>query len=54
MGCDIHIIAEVKKEGQWVLNTEPPSGRSYDWFSILADVRESLLWSNTKEVGHGH
>lgn len=70
MGCDIHIIAEVKQDGKWILNTTPvfknpyfkpedkdkpadqkphwaveefqtyPStGRNYDWFSILANVR---------------
>ena len=70
MGCDIHIIAEVKENGEWKRNTDPvfknpwyredekdkpkdqqwkfalepmssdpPSGRNYDWFSILADVR---------------
>lgn len=76
MGCDIHIIAEVKENGKWRKNTEkvfknpyyvdekrlaeirlkspdykpydwqeeelqaePGSGRNYDWFAVLADVR---------------
>lgn len=63
MGCDIHIIAEVKVDGKWQPNqdkifpnpsyepeakhewqkdefkTEPDDNRSYDWFSVLADVR---------------
>lgn len=63
MGCDIHIIAETKKNGKWNINKEevfinpyykedgeydwqktkfqadPDGGRRYDWFSILADVR---------------
>lgn len=53
MGCDIHIIAEVKIDGQWVKNKDkifpnpgikglrddPDDGRDYDWFSILAGVR---------------
>ena len=78
MGCDIHIIAEVKKNGKWKRNTDkvfknpyfdmydkirkedperyeelkkskwanldefqedPSDGRNYDWFAILADVR---------------
>lgn len=76
MGCDIHIIAEVKENGTWRKNTdklfvnpyyisdeklkeiqeknpdytksdwqeeefqlEPGSGRNYDWFAVLADVR---------------
>lgn len=59
MGCDIHIIAEVKVSGKWQPNkesifpnpqpehswekeqysTEPESNRNYDWFAVLADVR---------------
>ena len=94
MGCDIHIIAEVKKDGKWVINTDkvfknpyysperiqekkegykkrlnmgeitqeemsnwiksdvdffgeeyqskPPDSRNYDWFSILANVRNGM------------
>lgn len=70
MGCDIHIIAEVKKDGVWRKNihkifknefyekdeknkpkdmqfdfcinefeSNPTNSRNYDWFAILADVR---------------
>lgn len=67
MGCDIHVIAEVKKNGKWEVNKEevfinpyykegetdydwqktkfqadPDGGRSYDWFAILADVRNGF------------
>lgn len=71
MGCDIHIIAEVKENGKWRQSTDkvflnpyyrpdetpesdpenwhrdqyqvsPPSNRNYDWFSILADVRNGF------------
>ena len=40
MGCDIHLFAEVKRDGVW---THEPGefydGRNYDLFGILADVR---------------
>lgn len=63
MGCDIHIIAEVKENGVWKKNSEkifpnshfkkdseheweveqfhsdPDDWRHYDWFAILANVR---------------
>lgn len=63
MGCDIHIIAEVKEGNTWVPNSlkifknsyydphgkfdwqhdelivNPTGRRHYDWFSILANVR---------------
>jgi len=63
MGCDIHIMAEVKRNGKWEINkkpifknpwyekgstsdlckdefqTMPEDGRSYDWFGLLANVR---------------
>ena len=68
MGCDIHIIAETKKNGKWTRSTEkvfknpyyrendessfdwnknefeidPPSSRNYDWFAILANVRNGI------------
>ena len=52
MGCDIHLMTEVKKEGKWELNTKdifgdeyyesdsPFDRRSYSLFSFLADVRQ--------------
>lgn len=70
MGCDIHSLVEVKKNGKWKKNTKkifpnswykpeeklkpekeqwewalepfndkPSDNRHYDWFAILADVR---------------
>lgn len=71
MGCDIHIIAEVRVNGKWEPNQErvfpnpdykkdskhdwekdefkcyPESNRSYDWFSILADVRNGYGFAGT-------
>lgn len=94
MGCDIHIICEVKKEGKWIRNTksvfpnssyysykkwreqdikegkpheeitkipdwakeefqiDPDDGRNYDWFSILADVRNGYGFAGV-ETGEG-
>lgn len=55
MGCDIHMFAEVKTNGKWIrvgeifegwskgsLTDEPYTGRNYDLFAILADVRNGL------------
>ena len=53
MGCDIHIFAEVKKNGKWIKNTEKVFGpdwrnnynefpfdwRGYGMFGFFADVR---------------
>lgn len=39
MGCDIHGYLEVKESGKWRCEKEVPDGRSYDWFGILAGVR---------------
>ena len=56
MGCDIHLFAEVRRNGKWVQVHQAPSGsvdddpiesygdtfysgRSYDLFTLLADVR---------------
>lgn len=62
MGVDIHIRAEVRKNGKWELVEEPVfksnwdgrltvkpfDGRDYKLFSVLANVRNS----NKGEVGH--
>ena len=89
MGCDIHIIAEVKENGVWRSNTEkvflnpyyemynkmktenparyketkngnwmnvnkfmdtPSSGKSYNWFSVLSDVRNGVGFAGIKTV----
>ncbi len=53
MGCDIHARAETRKKGKWepvgavfsdtynknVKSEEPYSGRNYELFAFLADVR---------------
>lgn len=103
MGCDIHIIAEVKENGNWKVNTDnvfknpyynperwdervntyrerlrdgditqqqfdnwtsndslqmsteflptPSDSRNYDWFSILADVRNGIGFAGVKTGG---
>lgn len=73
MGCDIHIMAEVKRNGRWEKNqkavfknpwydpkvsdwdlakeefiSDPDSGRSYDWFSVLADVRNGYGFAGVR------
>lgn len=72
MGCDIHVIAEVKSQGTWKPNTKavfpnpyyeagsevglrkdqyliiPDDNRSYDWFAILADVRNGRGFAGIK------
>lgn len=95
MGCDIHIIVEVKKNNLWIVNTDkvfkntwweeynkwianaekdgnldkvkalkdtylkegeyitiPDDNRSYDWFAILADVRNGRGFAGIK-TGEG-
>jgi hypothetical protein len=71
MGCDIHIIAEIKKrDGEWeenmdeifpdydydkkekVLSKTPESHRNYDWFAVLADVRNGRWFAGAK-TGEG-
>lgn len=40
MGCDIHVVAEVRKNGVWELSpVKIPDGRNYCTFGILANVR---------------
>jgi len=40
MGTDIHIVAEVFKDGRWHLaDIQPSDDRNYRAFAILADVR---------------
>jgi len=76
MGCDIHIIAEVKENGKWKVNIDkvfknsyfdpkndyepfqnefsetPPGNRNYDWFSLLANVRNGYGFAGVK-TGEG-
>jgi hypothetical protein len=40
MGCDIHLMAEVRKNGKWKkVEGEFYDDRNYELFAILADVR---------------
>lgn len=41
MGCDIHSIGQVKKDGKWttVIGRPGGDGRNYDSFAVLANVR---------------
>lgn len=45
MGCDIHIIVEIKKDDKWMYVPERPESyrsRNYRLFAVLADVRNSF------------
>lgn len=45
MGCDIHIITEIRKNGKWQWVKEIPESfdsRNYGLFSVLAGVRNSF------------
>lgn len=45
MGCDIHIITEIKKDGKWEFVPEIPKSlnkRNYTTFAVLAGVRDSF------------
>lgn len=42
MGCDIHLVTQVRRDGKWVdapIEKEPFNYRSYGLFGFLADVR---------------
>jgi hypothetical protein len=68
MGCDIHIMAEIKKNGKWeaagkifqhknwkdeiYYSEEPYEGRNYNLFGILADVRNGRGFAGIK-TGEG-
>ena len=45
MGCDIHIITEVKKNGRWEFIPDIPKSidtRNYTTFAVLSGVRDSF------------
>lgn len=45
MGCDIHLITEIKKDGKWEYVEEVPNSldcRNYTTFSVLASVRNDF------------
>lgn len=39
MGCDIHMVAQVKRDGKWQTVDGLSTDRNYDLFAILAGVR---------------
>ncbi|MCK4827413.1 hypothetical protein KA005_67400 [bacterium] len=40
MGCDIHGFLEVRnRDGIWKVKDKIPGDRNYDWFGVLAGVR---------------
>ena len=54
MGCDIHIITEVRKDGKWGYVPEVPSEfdtRNYGLFALFADVRNSFDTKGFKAKG---
>lgn len=53
MGCDIHIVAEVHKNGVWELSdVQVPDDRNYCTFAILADVRNGVGFAGVKTGGY--
>lgn len=45
MGCDIHLITEIRKDGKWKFVPERPESlnkRNYTTFAVLAGVRDSF------------
>lgn len=66
MGCDIHDLVQIKKEGKWKTVTLEPCGafRNYHTFGMLAGVRgdhmaeERFMEHRPKNEGnwllHGH
>lgn len=55
MGCDIHSVAQVKKDGKWTTLLTAPGGdhRNYDTFAILANVRNGSGFAGC-DTGDGY
>ena len=54
MGCDIHLITEIRKGGKWQFVEDRPEsllGRNYSLFAFLADVRNSFNYDGFSEKG---
>lgn len=54
MGCDIHMITEIRKNGKWERVLEIPEtlkNRNYSVFAFLADVRNSWDINGFKPKG---
>lgn len=53
MGCDIHTVVQVKKNDEWITLTDNiPTGRSYNTFAVLANVRNGVGFAGIK-TGNG-
>lgn len=54
MGCDIHIVTEIKQDDKWVGMDEIPKSlneRNYSTFAFLADVRNSFGTKGFEDKG---
>lgn len=54
MGCDIHIITEIRKEGKWQFVKEFPEAldhRNYSLFAFLAGVRDYFNYDGFEPKG---
>lgn len=54
MGCDIHIVTEIKKDGKWQYVPEIPESldnRNYTAFAVLADVRNYFNYKGFQPKG---
>lgn len=44
MGCDIHIVCEVRQDGRWKTHSVIESDRNYSSFAIMAGVRNGRAY----------
>ena len=54
MGCDIHLITEIRKDGKWQFVKEFPdsmTGRNYSLFAFLAGVRNYFNFDGFEPKG---
>lgn len=54
MGCDIHLITEIKKNGKWHFIEDRPLAfldRDYSLFALLADVRNYFNFKSFQQKG---
>lgn len=53
MGCDIHSVVQVYKDGEWrTVKHEPSDGRDYDTFAVYANVRNGYGFAGV-DTGEG-
>lgn len=54
MGCDIHLITEIRQNGKWIGIDEYPTtltNQDYGVFAVLADVRNSFNYDHFEAKG---